>query len=107
MDDYGRLLPAENRFPSAAGGKGFKPLSNYVHSLGLKFGIHIMRGLPRAAAHRRLPVLGTQFTCADAADPIPSARGTPICTGYGPILNKAGLITKASFSYTRPGTWIL
>jgi alpha-galactosidase len=31
MDKYGRLLPAENRFPSAAGGKGFKPLADYVH----------------------------------------------------------------------------
>ncbi len=69
MDGYGRLLPAENRFPSAAGGKGFKPLADYVHGLGLKFGIHIMRGLPRAAAHSRLPVMGTQLTCADAADP--------------------------------------
>lgn len=69
MDAHGRLLPAENRFPSAAGGLGFKPLADYVHSLGLKFGIHIMRGLPREAAHRRLPVLGTQHTCAQAADP--------------------------------------
>ena len=43
MDEYGRLLPAENRFPSAKGGKGFSPLAEYVHSLGLKFGIHIMR----------------------------------------------------------------
>ena len=53
MDDYGRLLPAVNRFPSAADGAGFGPLAEYVHGLGLKFGIHIMRGLPRMAAHRR------------------------------------------------------
>ena len=46
MDDYGRLLPAENRFPSAAGGKGFGPIADYCHSLGLRFGIHIMRGIP-------------------------------------------------------------
>ena len=52
MDEYGRLQPAENRFPSAAGGKGFAELAAYVHSLGLKFGIHIMRGIPRAAAFR-------------------------------------------------------
>lgn len=45
MDAYGRLFPAVNRFPSAANGAGFKPLADYVHSLGLKFGIHIMRGL--------------------------------------------------------------
>ncbi len=69
MDAFGRLQPAVNRFPSAEGGKGFAPLAGYIHSLGLKFGIHIMRGLPRMAAHRRLPILGTEKTCADAADP--------------------------------------
>src|SRR5215469_5911532 len=45
MDEYGRLLPDPQRFPSAAGGSGFKPLADYAHSLGLKFGIHIMRGI--------------------------------------------------------------
>ena len=69
MDGYGRLMPAENRFPSAAGGVGFKLLAEYVHSLGLKFGIHIMRGMPRMAAHRRLPILGCDATCAQAANP--------------------------------------
>ena len=44
MDEYGRLLPAVNRFPSAANGAGFGPLAEYVHSLGLKFGIHITTG---------------------------------------------------------------
>ena len=51
IDEYSRLVPAENRFPSAKGGKGFAPLADYVHSLGLKFGIHIMRGIPRQAVH--------------------------------------------------------
>ena len=69
MDDYGRLLPAVNRFPSAADGKGFRPLADYVHSLGLKFGIHIMRGMPRLAAHRRLPIENSGYTCDTAADP--------------------------------------
>jgi len=69
MDEYGRLIPAVNRFPSAAGGAGFKPLSDYVHSLGLKFGIHIMRGLPRAAAHNHLPIKDSAYSCHNAADP--------------------------------------
>lgn len=68
MDEYGRLLPAENRFPSAAGGKGFKPLANYVHQLGLKLGIHIMRGIPRAAVKRNLPILGTNAHAQDVAN---------------------------------------
>jgi alpha-galactosidase len=67
-DESGRLLPAPNRFPSAAGGQGFKPLAEYVHSLGLKFGIHIMRGIPRQAVERNLPVLGTSVHAQDIAD---------------------------------------
>lgn len=62
MDEFGRLLPAENRFPSAADGKGFAPLAEYVHSLGLKFGIHIMRGIPRQAVHRDCRIKGTDTT---------------------------------------------
>ena len=69
MDEYGRLTPALNRFPSAAGGKGFRPLADYVHSLGLKFGIHIMRGMPRLAAHRKLPIEGSGYFCHTAANP--------------------------------------
>ena len=69
MDEYGRLTPALNRFPSAAEGKGFRPLADYIHSLGLKFGIHIMRGMPRLAAHRRLPIADSEFFCHEAANP--------------------------------------
>ncbi len=65
MDEYSRLLPAENRFPSAAGGAGFAPLAEYVHSLGLKFGIHIMRGIPRQAVHRNTKILGSTMTARE------------------------------------------
>jgi alpha-galactosidase len=68
MDEYGRLLPATNRFPSAADGQGFKPLADYVHSLGLKFGIHIMRGIPRTAVEQNLPILGTDAHAKDIAN---------------------------------------
>lgn len=69
MDEYGRLLPAVNRFPSAANGAGFKPLADYVHALGLKFGIHIMRGMPRMAAHQHLPIKDSRYFCHEAANP--------------------------------------
>lgn len=65
LDEYGRFLPATNRFPSAEGGKGFKPLADYLHSKGLKFGIHIMRGIPVLAVKRNLPVKGTTVTARD------------------------------------------
>ena len=67
MDEYSRLIPAENRFPSSAGGKGFAPLAEYVHSLGLKFGIHIMRGIPRQAVHQNTPIKGTDKTARQVA----------------------------------------
>lgn len=65
MDAFSRLTPAENRFPSAAGGKGFKPLADYVRSKGLRFGIHIMRGIPRQAVERDTPLLGTEATAGE------------------------------------------
>jgi len=68
MDGWGRLQPAENRFPSAAGGAGFRGLSGLVHALGLRFGIHLMRGIPRQAVEANLPVLGTRLRARDIAD---------------------------------------
>lgn len=65
IDEYGRFIPAVNRFPSAANGKGFKPLADYLHSKGLKFGIHIMRGIPVVAVKRGLPIKGTKVTAKD------------------------------------------
>ena len=67
MDEYGRLTPGLKKFPSAADGKGFKPLADYVHSKGLKFGIHIMRGIPRQAVVKNTPVLGTNVKAQDIA----------------------------------------
>ncbi len=64
LDEWGRYTPAVNRFPSAADGTGFKHLADYVHAKGLKFGIHLMRGLPILAAKQKLPVKGTKgITC--------------------------------------------
>ena len=59
MDEYSRLIPAVNRFPSSANGAGFKPIADKIHSMGLKFGIHIMRGIPRQAVHRNTRIYGT------------------------------------------------
>lgn len=69
MDEYGRLLPSEIRFPSASGGKGFKPLADYVHSKGMKFGIHIMRGIPRQAFYENTPIKGTNLRAKDISEP--------------------------------------
>lgn len=68
MDDFGRLTPATNRFPSATGGMGFKPLADEVHNLGLSFGIHVMRGIPRQAVEQNMPIYSSAYRAADVAD---------------------------------------
>lgn len=69
MDEYSRLLPDPERFPSSKGGVGFAPLAEYIHSRGLKFGIHIMRGIPRVAAQEHGRIKGSQMTADMVADP--------------------------------------
>ena len=77
MDEFGRLIPAVNRFPSSANGAGFKPLADYIHSKGLKFGIHIMRGIPRQAVEKNTPIKGTQYRAADIVDKDNPCRWNP------------------------------
>lgn len=67
MDEYSRLIPAVNRFPSSANGAGFKPIADKIHSMGLKFGIHIMRGISRQAVHRNTRIYGTTARARDIA----------------------------------------
>ena len=68
-DKFGRLVPAPGRFPSGASGAGFKPLIDQIHGMGLKFGFHLMRGIPRQAVLASTPIEGSHFTAADAGDP--------------------------------------
>lgn len=88
MDAYGRLLPSPHRFPSSEGGKGFAPLADYVHGLGLKFGIHIMRGIPRGAAQKHLPIYNSRFTANEVADASSVCLWNPDM--YGICDNEAG-----------------
>lgn len=106
LDSKSRLIPDPERFPSSAGGKGFGPLADYIHSLGLKFGIHIMRGIPRIAAHMHMPIPGgpgeadhdeanpdnltdlndstSKVTAADIADPASICFWNPDMYGLRP-----------------------
>ncbi|SEE30973.1 glycoside hydrolase family 27 protein [Ruania alba] len=76
LDADGVQMPVETRFPSSAGGRGFAPLAARVHDLGLRFGVHLMRGIPRRAVADPRPVPGTDATTADIALPAdhPAAR---------------------------------
>ena len=84
LDRYGRYVPAPNRFPSAANGAGFKALAAYAHSLGLEFGIHILRGIPREAVARNLPIEGSPYTAAQAADVHSTCPWNPDNYGVNP-----------------------
>ena len=68
FDGNGIQIPATNRFPSSADGAGFKPMADWVHAQGLKFGIHIVRGIPHQVVDENLPIAGTSFHAVDAAD---------------------------------------
>jgi hypothetical protein len=103
MDGWGRLLPATNRFPSAAGGAGFKPLADYVHALGLKFGIHMMRGIPRQAVAQNTPILGTDFTAAQIADTNSTCGWNSDM--YGVDLSKPGAQSYYDSIFTLVASW--
>ena len=68
LDAHGLLMPSLGRFPSAANGAGLKPLGDWVHTQGLKFGVHVVRGIPKQAVDANLPIAGSNFRSAEAAD---------------------------------------
>ena len=84
MDEYSRLYPDPKKFPSSKGGKGFGPLAEYVHNLGLKFGIHIMRGIPRRSAYMRTKIKGTNVTANKIANPNSICFWNPDMYGVNP-----------------------
>jgi len=77
IDAYGRYTPPASRFPSAAAQAGFKPLAQFTNSLGMKFGIHILQGIPREAVEKNLPIEGSPFHAADAADKSGTCKWNP------------------------------
>lgn len=83
-DGYSRLMPAPSRFPSAKDGAGFAPIAERIHAFGLKFGIHMMRGIPRQAVHANSPVLGTSSRAADLAAPFSLCRWNTDMYGVNP-----------------------
>jgi len=88
MDANGRYTPALNRFPSSGDSAGFKPLGEYLHSLGLRFGIHILRGIPKKAVEANLPIAGSQYHASDAADTSETCPWNP--DNYGIDATKPG-----------------
>jgi alpha-galactosidase len=63
FDECGRLIPSEVLFPN-----GFKEIIEKAHKNGIKFGLHLMRGIPREVVKRNLPIKGTKYFARDIAD---------------------------------------
>ena len=83
FNEYGLLQPSETYFPN-----GLQPIIDRCHELGLKFGLHLMRGIPREVVRLDLPIKGTNYSAADIADT------TSICVwnhqNYGVDMSKPG-----------------
>lgn len=83
INEYGLLQPSKTYFPN-----GIKPIADRCHQLGLKFGIHLMRGIPRVAYQQNLKIKDTKYTARDIADT------TSICVwndqNYGVDMSKPG-----------------
>jgi len=92
IDGFGRYEPVPARFPSSVvddrGTTSFRTLGDYVHSLGLRFGIHIVRGIPRVSVVGNLPIAGSSFHAPDAADQTDACPWDP--TNWGIKDNAAG-----------------
>ena len=57
IDEWGRMIPDQGRWPSSNGGKGFSEVADKVHKMGLKFGIHVMGGISTQAVNANTPIL--------------------------------------------------
>ncbi len=86
-DANGRYTPALNRFP-ASNRPGFTALADWVHARKMKFGIHIIRGIPREAVEKNLPIAGSQYHAADAANKSDTCKWN--ADNYGVKANAAG-----------------
>ena len=83
IDEYGRFIPSEVLFPN-----GFKDIVDKAHKHNIKFGLHQMRGIPREAVEKDLPVKGTNYSARDIADVNDSCAWSDLM--YGIDMDKPG-----------------
>jgi len=69
VDAYGRWITDASRFPSQGDTDGIKVVADYIHSLGMKFGIYVTPGISKQAVSRNTPIQGTSYTAAQIAEP--------------------------------------
>jgi hypothetical protein len=69
VDPYGRWLTDSSKFPTEGDTDGIKVVADYIHSLGMKFGIYVTPGISRQAVSLNTPIKDTSYTAAQIADP--------------------------------------
>ena len=69
VDPYGRWVTDSSTFPAHGDTNGIKAVADYVHSLGLKFGIYVTPGISKQAVSKNTPIKGTSYTADQIAEP--------------------------------------
>jgi hypothetical protein len=68
VDSYGRWVTNASEFPpSSSGENGIEVVADYVHSLGLKFGLYVTPGISEQAVTENTPIEGTSYTADEIA----------------------------------------
>jgi alpha-galactosidase len=68
VNAYGLWVTDPSKFPPSGSTPGMEVLANYVHGLGLKFGMYVTPGIPENAVNANTPVQGTSYTAAEIAN---------------------------------------
>jgi len=69
VDSYGRWITDPSPFPPQGDTDGIKVVADYIHSLGMKFGIYVTPGISKQAVSRNTQIKGTSYTAAQIAEP--------------------------------------
>ncbi|MFC1435456.1 NEW3 domain-containing protein [Streptacidiphilus sp. N1-3] len=67
VDSYGRWVTDETTFPPSGSENGIQVVADYVHSLGLKFGIYVTPGISKQAVAQNTAIQGTSYHADDIA----------------------------------------
>ena len=83
IDEFGRFLPSDVLFPG-----GFQTIIDKAHKHHIKFGLHMMRGIPREAVKKNTKIKGTTYFAQDIADTSDICNWSTLM--YGVDMDKPG-----------------
>jgi hypothetical protein len=90
VDSYGRWVTNAAEFPPSGSTNGIAVVANYVHHLGLKFGLYVTPGISEQAVAENTPIEGTPYTADEIAEPSVSENN----------YNCSGMV---GIDYSKPG----